>query len=87
MEGQRIILKDGTTIENGKAGYAEGFLWLSLPGYTMQQAAALAFDDDKTDRIIFHYGEMEDTFDGFTNCVNIMSDFDGLVSVCFKKGV
>ena len=86
MEGQRLILKDGTIIENGRAGYAEGFLWLWLPGYTMQQAAALAFDATKTARIVFQYGEMEDVYEGFTNCVNIMSDFDGLVSLCIKKG-
>ena len=26
--GRRLILKDETTIEDGEAGYAGGFLWL-----------------------------------------------------------
>ena len=85
MKGQRLIMNDGTIIENGSAGYAEGCLWLKLPGYTMQQAAALAFDDEKTSRVVFQYGEMSDTYEGFTNCVNINQDYDGLVSVCMKK--
>lgn len=87
MEGMRLTFKDGTTIENGTAGLAEGCLWLKLPGYSMQQAAALAFDEAKTEEITFEYGEMQDVYDGYTNCVNIHSDYDGLVSVCMKKGV
>lgn len=78
-------MNDGTIIENGEAGCANGCLWLKLPGYTMQSAAALAFDDDKTSRIVFQYGEMSDTYEDFTNCVNINQDYDGLVSVCMKK--
>ena len=39
MEGRRLILSDGTVIEDGQAGLADGNLWLYLPGYTMQDAA------------------------------------------------
>ena len=87
MEGQRVILKDGTTIENGRAGYADGNLWCYIPDYTMQQAASLFFDASKTDCIRFQYGDMEDTYNGFTNCTAINANTDGLVSVCMKKGV
>ena len=86
MEGQRLIFKDGTTVENGTAGYAEGCLWLTLPGYPMQQAAALVFDATKTDKVTFQYGDMQDEYEGYTVCVNIHCDFDGLVSVCMKRG-
>lgn len=86
-EGQRLILKDGTRLENGRAGYADGSLWCYIPGYTMQQAASLFFDASKTDQITFQYGEMADVYNGFTNCTNISTDTDGLVSVCMKKGV
>ena len=84
MEGRRLILNDGTTIEDGEAGLAEGFLWLWFHG-SMQQAASLFFDSSKTSKIEFQYGEMIDTFTGFTNCISI-SITGGTVSVCMVKG-
>ena len=82
----RLILADGTIIENGRAGYYEGSLWLTLFGYTMQQAATIAFDPDKTAHITFQYGEMQDTYDGYTNCVNLSINIDGEISICMKRG-
>ena len=86
MRGQRLILNDGTVIENGRAGYSQGFLWLFLTGYTLPQAAGLFFDAEKTAKIIFQYGEMEDEYDGYTSCIRLLIDNDGLVSVCMEKG-
>lgn len=87
MEGRRLILNDGTIIEDGNAGCADGFLWLWLPdGYTMSQAAGLFFDASKTSKIVFQYGEMEDEYDGYTVCINMNMDTGGLVSVCMTKG-
>ena len=86
MEGIRLVLNDGTVIENGRAGYASGFLWLRLPGYTMQAAAAIAFNQAATERIVFQYGAMEDVYDGFTSCTCINKE-DGLISVCLVKEV
>ena len=85
MEGIRLILNDGTVIENGRAGYAEGRLWCYIQGLTMVQTAGLFFDTYKTARIVFQYGEMEDVYEGYTNCVNIQVNVDGLVSVCMTK--
>ena len=85
MDGKRLILNDGTTIENGQAGYSEGILWCFFAG-TMQQAANIFFDPSKTGKIIFQYGEMEEVYEGFTNCTSINMDVDGNVSVCLKKG-
>lgn len=82
---RKLILNDGTVIENGEAGYSQGFLWLFLPGYTMQQAAAIAFDTNKTAVIVFEYGEMEDRYEGYTNCTSL-SENDGQANVCLKKG-
>ena len=84
--GKRLILNDGTSIEEGRAGYAQGFLWCYLPNYTMQQAASLFFDAQKTERIVFQYGEMEDEYTGYTNCIRLMADTDGIVSVCMTRG-
>ena len=79
-------MNDGTTIENGDAGFSDGFLWLWFDGYTLQQAAMLIFDATKTDRIVYQYGEMEDVYEGYTTCRALMTDASGRVSVCMTKG-
>lgn len=84
--GQRLIMNDGTVIENGRAGYSQGTLVCFVTGFTMQQAANLFFDAEKTSKIIFQYGEMSNEYDGFTNCININKNVDGVVSVCMTKG-
>ena len=84
--GQRLILNDGTIIEDGSAGYSQGLLWCYFTGYTLPQAAMLFIDPAKTARIVFQYGEMETVHEDFTNCVNINIDIDGKVSVCMVKG-
>lgn len=85
MTGRRLILADGTKIENGEAGYADGLLWLYKTGYTLAEAAAVFTDPEMTWVIRFRYGEMEDRYDGFTDCRAIRTDPDGNVSVCMKK--
>ena len=84
--GQRLILADKTTIENGAAGYAEGFLWCYLTGVSMAEAGALFFNPAKTSRIVFEYGEMSDTYEGMTECRLIRMDTDGQISICMAKG-
>ena len=83
--GQRLVLMDGTTIENGACGYADGVLWCWVHGYTMQEAAGIFFDPHKTGRIVYEYGEMADTYVGYTICVNIFTDESGQVSIGLRK--
>ena len=84
--GQRLILNNGAVIEDGRAGCSQGTLVCFVTGFTMQQAADLFFDPGKTSKIIFQYGEMADEFKGFTNCININNNADGVISVCLTKG-
>ena len=84
--GQRLILMDGTTIENGTAGYSQGVLCCWFTGYTLPQAAQMFLDPAKTGRIVFEYGQMSDNYEGFTNCTYLMIDSDGKVSVCLTRG-
>ena len=84
--GRRLILMDGTTIEDGGAGSSAGMLWCWVTGMTMPQAAQVFFDPTKTGKIIFEYGEMSDEYDGYTNCTNLFIDGEGKVSVCLTRG-
>ena len=86
MEGVRLILMDGTTIEDGRAGYSGGFLWLYFSGYTLPEAALMLFDPNKTGKIAFQYGEMQDDYEGFTVCTSLSIDMDGAISACLKRG-
>ena len=85
MHGVRLILNDGTVIENGRAGYSEGHLWCYMTGYTIQQVAEMFLDRIKTSKIFFQYGEMQDEYDRFTNCVNISVNVDGEAAVCLIR--
>ena len=85
MTGRRLILNDKTVIENGEAGYDAGFLWLRFNGYTIADAAVMFSDPGKTGKIIFQYGNMEDTYEGFTDCRTVQIDVDGKISVCMTK--
>lgn len=84
MSGRRLILADGTRIENGEAGKVSGMIWCYLPGWTVIQAAQVFTNQNKTSEIRFQYGEMEDIFSGYTNCTNIMTG-DGRISVGMAK--
>lgn len=85
-ETTKLILNDGTVIDNGLAGYSQGYLWCYMTGYTMQEAANIFFDEQKTREIIFTYGAGRDVYEGFTECVNINIDVDERVSVCLMRG-
>lgn len=80
-----IVLNNGTVIDDGSVGLSEGFLWLFLPGFTMQDAAAIAFDTEAVRRIVWQAGEDEYVYTGYTVCVNIHQD-DGQIAVCLVKG-
>ena len=85
MEGRRLILKDGTQIEGGEAGYSNGTLWLWLPGMTMAEAATILFNPLKTAVIWFQYGDEEAEYKGYTICTAIITE-EERISGCMKKG-
>ena len=82
--GRRLIFQDGTTIENGEAGYADGSLWCYFTG-TMQDAIRIFFDTGKTGRIEYQFGEEENVWEGFTQCMAIMTGEDGQMSVRLER--
>lgn len=81
-----LLLNDGTVVEKGHAGLADGFLWLGFPGWTMQKAAEKAFDANAMNRIIWNVSEDdEEVYTGYTVCRHIDQD-DGEIAVCMVKG-
>lgn len=84
MTGRRLILNDGTELENGEAGYSDNTLWCYVPGISMQQAAALFFDQEKTAKIVFQYGEMQNVYEGYTDPAIIMQA-DNQIKIALKK--
>ena len=86
LRGQRLILKSGITIEDGSAGYADGYLWCWFTGMTLPVAASMFFDPANTSVIRYQYGEMEDRYEGYTDCVHMDINAYGQVSICLKKG-
>ena len=86
MEGLRLVLNDGTVIEEGRAGYSTGSVVLMFTGFTLQEAAGIVFDPSKTSRITFCYGEMQEAYEGYTKCVSIGIDMDGEITAIMEKG-
>lgn len=85
MTGRRLIFGNGQVIENGEAGLSSNILHLWIPDMTMAEAAQLALDQTRTFLIRFQYGEMEDVYEGYTNCYGIAID-DEQISIRLKKG-
>lgn len=85
MEGERLILADRTILENGRAGYSGGVLWLWFGGMTLAEAAAIFFNPQKTIWICYQYGEMQDVYEHYTVCTNIGIDMDGEISVSLRR--
>ena len=81
---QRLILNDGTIIENGDAGYASGTLCLWIPG-TIADVAAICTNPAKMSRVTLQTDYETETYEGYTDCRSLSVN-DGVVSVCMAKG-
>ena len=86
MEGWRLVLKDGTIIEEGRAGYDDGTLTLYFSGYSFLDAAVMMNDPAKTEKITFQFGEEEAVYTGFTKCNGMIMDSDGVICVFLERG-
>ena len=87
MEGRRIILNPGPDeirLEGADAGYADGVLWLYMPGVTLTEAFALVTEPENIQRIHYEYGEMAQEYVGFTKPVTLRED-DGESAAALKK--
>lgn len=84
MTGRRIRMNDGTVYEGSECGYADGFLWCFITGHTLAETAPEFLKAAATERIVFEYGEMTDTYDGYTEIQTMISTADGC-NICLKQ--
>lgn len=85
MDGHRLVFDDGSAYENGRAGYSGGLLWLWIPNMQFWDGCDLARDANKMRRVTFQYGDMEETYEGFTTCTGVLQDATE-VSLRMTKG-
>lgn len=86
MDEQRLILNDSLTIDGGEAGQTPISLWLWVPGWTIQRAAAVFTDPKKTEKIEYQCAGSSFVYRGYTQCEILQKDADGRISVCMVKG-
>lgn len=72
--GRRIILADGTVFEGSEAGYADGVLWCYIKSgsMTFPEIATVFSDEEKTKKIRYEYGEMNDEYKKFVVIYTIL---------------
>lgn len=84
MTGRRIRLNNGVTYEDSTCGYADGFLWCYILNHTLQEVASTFFDTTATSKIVFEYGTMSDTYEGYT-FVRFMQSSETGCEICLIK--
>ena len=85
MEGRRLIFANGITWEGTELGAADGTVWLFLYGITLMQALPVITNQAATEKIIFQYGEMSETFEGYTHLKVITEDATGCQACLVKE--
>lgn len=88
MTGRYTVLNDGTEYPEAECGYSEGVLWCFIPESANFAQVFMDFaSPEKTQHIVFHFGEMQAEYDGFTDFRGAMKNSDGRISVQLRKGV
>ena len=72
MEGRRLIFADGTTVENGEAGFADNTV-VCFVDMSMTEAFRLFGDTNRTSVITYQFGAMENRYEGYTQLAYIMT--------------
>ena len=82
---RKLTLNDGTEFDNSNCGLATGVLWCYLKDVTFHQALT-AFDNPaKTSRIDFTYGEMVDSYEGYTQIIAVIQEAENQVNIALIR--
>lgn len=84
---QKLILNDGTELENSYAAETVDFLFLYISnGMNMMQIMMLMMDQSKISRIIYESGEANQTeYNDYTTVTSINAEYGGMISVSLRK--
>ena len=82
----RLILADGTVLNNCECGYYDNTLWCFLKDISFSDAFMYFENEDKYNTVIFDMGFQDAfydriTYSGFTEVVAIQKDPDNKISV------
>lgn len=82
----RLILADGTVLNNCECGYSNNTLWCFLKDISFSDAFMYFENEDKFNTVIFDIGFQDAfydriTYSGFTELITIQKDPDGKVNV------
>lgn len=87
MKGRKIVLGDNTELMDCECGYYDGVLWCYLKNIELSDAFMLFSDSNKTKHIDFYYGEMQDSYDGFTSLRGINVNTDNEITIKLLREV
>lgn len=76
LPNQYLKTSKNQILSDCSAGATTDNLWLYLKGWTLAEAADLAFDQESLERIEFHYGSLHTTFDGYTKATAVIDRGD-----------
>ena len=87
MSGRKIIFGDGSEIAGGECGFDAGILWCYNVGTDIFDVTSFFSDKNKTKKIVFIYGDQKDTYEGFTEILTAIKDYNGVVKIALREGM
>lgn len=84
---QKLILNDGTELENSYAAETVDYLFLYINnGMNMMQIMMLMMDQSKISRIVYQAGEANQTeYNDYTTVCGINTEYAGMISVSMRR--
>ena len=83
--GRQIVMNDGTIYEDATIGYNNGVIWCNIPNKTITDVIPDFIDHQKTEKLIFQYGEDEDVYEGYTVLGAVLQQ-ENMAQIQLKRG-
>ena len=83
---QKLILNDGTELENSYAAETIDYLFLYIGnGMSMMQVMLMMVDPNKIRRIVYSAGENMTEYNDYTTVYGITIEHGGMINVSLRK--
>lgn len=87
MSGRKIIFGDGSEIVGGECGFYSDTLWCYNAGTDVFDVVSLFSEKNKTKKITFIYGDQKNIYEGFTEIIAAIKDYNGVVKIALREGM